>query len=98
MTDLAGRYVDYAALPPELKEEARRNYPKFRPEDFAECAFYVKLDGHVAKNRHRLTDAALRKITAMCRGDDVRSKTDLNNWTGSPTFHIDRSPPLRRKT
>ena len=33
------------------------------------------------------------RVMAFIRGDDVRSRTDLRDWTGSPPFHLDRYPP-----
>jgi hypothetical protein len=34
----------------------------------------------------------VKDIMAFIRGDDVRTKTDLHGWTGSPTFHLNREP------
>lgn len=29
-----------------------------------------------------------RAVLAMLRGGDIRTKGDLRDWTGSPTFHL----------
>ena len=35
---------------------------------------------------------------AIMRGDDIRTKGDLRDWTGSPTFHLDQSSPSKQGT
>lgn len=32
------------------------------------------------------------RMMAYVFGDDIRSKTDLKDWTGSFPFHLDKSP------
>lgn len=32
------------------------------------------------------------RVAAWLSGDDVRSKADLRDWTGSSTFHLNREP------
>ena len=32
-----------------------------------------------------------KEIMAILRGDDIRIKTDLKDWTGSPPFHLDKN-------
>ena len=31
-----------------------------------------------------------RRLSAFVRGDDVRSKVDLREWTGSMPFHLNK--------
>lgn len=39
-----------------------------------------------------LPGTTVKEIMGWLRGDDVRSKTDLRDWTGSPPFHLNREP------
>jgi hypothetical protein len=32
------------------------------------------------------------RVVAWISGDDVRTKTDLRDWTGSLPFHLNREP------
>jgi hypothetical protein len=32
------------------------------------------------------------RVVAWLNGDDVRTKTDLRDWTGSMPFHLNREP------
>ena len=92
-------FVDFVDLPIDLQAEARALFATYGEDELRDTAFWVKAsDGRVSGHRTRLTAAALERLARQVRGDDVRSKTDLNNWTGSPKFSLDRSPPLRRKT
>lgn len=34
--------------------------------------------------------AYARRLAAFLAGDDVRSKADNRDWTGSPPFHLNR--------
>jgi hypothetical protein len=34
----------------------------------------------------------IKDIMAWIRDDNVRSKTDLRDWTGSPKFHLNVEP------
>jgi hypothetical protein len=40
-------------------------------------------------------EAYNRRVVAILAGDDVRTKTDLRDWTGSFPFHLDRSPETK---
>ena len=31
-----------------------------------------------------------KRVERWRRGDDVRTKTDLKDWTGSPPFHLNK--------
>lgn len=33
--------------------------------------------------------AYMKRLMAFIRGDDVRTKVDLREWTGAPPFHLD---------
>ncbi len=35
-------------------------------------------------------EARYIRIAAFLCGDDIRSKDDLRDWTGSPPFHLDK--------
>ena len=35
-------------------------------------------------------DAYYRRAAAWIAGEDVRTKTDLKDWTGSYPFHLDK--------
>jgi hypothetical protein len=37
-------------------------------------------------------DAYWKRVRAVLTGDDVRSKADLRDWTGSFPFHLNREP------
>ena len=39
-------------------------------------------------NTKPIEDMTTPEIMAMLRGDDVRSKGDLRDWTGSLPFHL----------
>lgn len=36
------------------------------------------------------------RIRSWLVGEDVRSKVDLREWTGSPKFHLDRAEAPKR--
>ena len=42
-------------------------------------------------------DAYEKRLNAFLAGDDVRTKADFRDWTGSFPFHLDRMPPSEKK-
>lgn len=46
--------------------------------------------GHLARRKGETDKDHLRRIRDFVSGADVRTKTDLVDWTGSPPFHLDR--------
>ena len=33
-----------------------------------------------------------RRLSRWLAGDDIRSKADMREWTGSPPFHLSKEP------
>lgn len=42
-------------------------------------------------------DPSVKDILSALRGDDIRSKTDMKDWKSSPTFSLDKSPPIKKQ-
>ncbi len=42
-------------------------------------------------------DAYEKRLNAFISGDDIRTKTDLRDWTGSFPFHLDGMPSSEKK-
>lgn len=50
--------------------------------------------GTVPKKRPDETDEAYAlRLVAWSNGEDIRSKTDLKDWTGSFPFHLNKEEP-----
>lgn len=60
------------------------NTPKLPPQAPTLAKLPPRLSGESERDYER-------RIAAFLRGDDVRTKTDLVDWTGCPPFHLDHS-------
>ena len=66
-----------------------------KPEN-RRCLAFRRADGTVVPVTEVPDDPGL--LMAIMRGDDIRTKGDLRDWTGSPTFHLDQSSPSKQGT
>jgi hypothetical protein len=48
--------------------------------------------GPPEKMENESNQAYSQRFSAWLAGDDIRTKTDLRDWTGSLPFHLDKSP------
>lgn len=86
-------YVDFDNLSADQQAQVIALRPKLKREELSRLAFFVTRLGAISKRNghHQLTDRAGKEIDAMLRaGRTARSKGDLQDWTGSPIFHISK--------
>jgi hypothetical protein len=89
--------LEFSKLTTEQKADVVAMYPTWGAAQFGWFRFMVRDDGKMsrAKGRHEMTEEGYR--ASLLQGnsklfDPVRSKGDLREWKGAPTFHLDRSP------
>lgn len=86
-------YRPYAEMLEDEQAVARSLRSDWKLEEFPRFEFWVCKDGHISRKpgHHRLTETAFAEIKARFL-DDPRTRGDLRDWKGAPTFHLDKSP------
>lgn len=84
-------FVEWKRLTAAQKIEATQLRPRWHLTDFKDFAFWVKADGHLSRRggHHEMTEGAYKRIVGRFSAPP-RTKGDLAEWTGSPTFHLNR--------
>lgn len=71
----------------------REIYNDWKPEEYADFAFWIRKDGQIASRRagrHQMTDEAAKRRLAEVAGGPVRSKGDLRGWKPGHSFSFVR--------
>jgi hypothetical protein len=80
--------VKYIDMPPYQQHMVREIYNDWKPDQYADFAFWVRKDGQLAlrrAGRHQMTDDAAKREYAKF-GADVRTKGDLREWRPGHSF------------
>ena len=84
--------VKYTEMPPYQQHCVREIYSDWKPEQWADFAFWIRKDGQIAlrrSGRHRMTDEAAKRHLARY-GEDVRTKGDNREWKPGHSFSFVR--------
>ena len=84
--------IKYIEMPPYQQHCVREIYNDWKPEEYADFAFWVRRDGQLAKRRagrHQMTEEAAKRHLAEY-GNDVRTKGDLRGWKPGHSFSFVR--------
>lgn len=85
--------VKYTDMPPYQQHCVREIYNDWKPEEYADFAFWVRKDGQLAQRRagrHQMTDEAAKRRLNEIAGGAVRTKGDLREWKPGHSFSFVR--------
>ena len=80
--------VKYIDMPSYQQHCVREIYSDWKPEKYADFAFWVRKDGQLASRRsgrHSMTDEAAKRYMEKYSAD-VRTKGDLRGWRPGHSF------------
>lgn len=84
--------VKYIEMPPYQQHCVREIYNDWKPEQYADFAFWIRKDGQLAarkSGRCRMTDEAAKRDMEKYTTDE-RTKGDLREWKPGHSFSFVR--------